>query len=129
MDRIDMQIGMTRLTKEELLGVPDGECSHSIRRRVQAARSIQAERYGSERATNASAPHSMLKVACRLSTAAEDMLGNAVDVLSLTGRGMDRILRVARTVADLGGAESVEEDDVAEALSFRMYATREEVAA
>lgn len=129
LDRFDMQVLMDRLTREQLLGAPEGECSEVIRARVEAARAVQHERYGSPLLTNATAPSRVLERSVRLSPAARTMLGNAIDNLSLSGRGLVRVMRVARTVADLGRQAEVEDEHVQEALGLRLNDSKSEVAA
>lgn len=119
LDRFDIQISMARPSKGELLGPPRGESSEAVRRRVETARALQVERYGSTRTTNASASKRALEKACRLSAPARALVGLAVDSLALSGRGIDRVLRVARTLADLGGRDDVGEEQVGEAISYR----------
>jgi magnesium chelatase family protein len=120
LDRFDMQVVMTRLTKKELLGPPEGESSATVRERVERARAMQAERYGSPIVTNASAPRGQFDSKLRLDQHARADLGAAIDALSLSGRGVDRLLRVARTVADLRCNEEVSRTDLLNALSFRL---------
>ncbi|CAN5333528.1 YifB family Mg chelatase-like AAA ATPase [soil metagenome] len=119
LDRFDIQIAMARPSKADLLGPPQGESSEAVRRRVRAARALQVDRYGSARTTNASASKRQLEDACRLSSAARAMVGLAVDSLTLSGRGIDRVLRVARSLADLAGADDIGEEQVGEAISYR----------
>jgi magnesium chelatase family protein len=119
LDRFDLRIAMTRLTRRELLGQPEGEDSDTVRARVRAARELQEERYGAG-VTNATAPRSMLDESVQLSATARESLGEAIDRLSLTGRGMVRVLRVARTVADLAADAAVNDTHLAHALLFRM---------
>jgi magnesium chelatase family protein len=99
--------------------MPQGEGSATVRARVVAARAVQAERYGSESTTNASARASAVQAAAVLSEAARAELGQAIDLLALSGRGADRVVRVARTLADLEGAAAVSRDHVAEAVAYR----------
>ena len=120
LDRIDLRLRVPRLTKQELLGSEGGEPSALVRDRVQAARERQRHRYASMGALcNAHLPGRPSAVEARLDTAAEDLLARAVDTLALTGRGFDRALKVARTVADLGGSPTVAAEHLAEALSYR----------
>jgi magnesium chelatase family protein len=119
LDRFDLRIAMARLSRRELLGEGEGEDSATIRERVRAARQLQEERYGPG-VTNATAPRSMLDDALHLSSSARESLGDAIDRLSLTGRGMVRVLRVARTVADLADDHAVGDEHLAQALLFRM---------
>jgi magnesium chelatase family protein len=129
LDRFDMQVVMTRLTKKELLGPPEGESSATVRGRVESARLMQADRYQSPILTNASAPRCQLDPKLHLEDQAKSDLSAAIDTLSLSGRGVDRLLRVARTVADLEGNETITRNDLLNALSFRLLPTDQEVAA
>ncbi|MDQ3751543.1 MAG: YifB family Mg chelatase-like AAA ATPase [Actinomycetota bacterium] len=119
LDRFDIQLAMARPSKGDLLGPPQGESSEVVRRRVEAARVLQADRYDSPRTTNASASKRQLEQACSLAGPARAMIGLAVDSLALSGRGIDRVLRVARTLADLAGSEEVGEEQIGEAISYR----------
>ena len=119
LDRFDMQVTMARLGRKELLGEPDGESSYEIRKRVESARALQAERYSSTTVTNASATKAQLESAIELSASARHTLGSAIDSLALSGRGLDRVLRVGRTLADLEQRGGVIDDDIAEALAHR----------
>jgi magnesium chelatase family protein len=119
LDRFDIQVKMLRTRSTDLLGEPTGEHSASIRRRVTAARLRQSERYGDARVTNSTAPKSVIETTVRLSSEARAMLTGAIDTLELSGRGLDRVRRIARTIADLRDDEEVREDDFAEALLLR----------
>lgn len=120
LDRIDLRLRVPRLTKQELMGSDQGESSIVIRARVQRARDRQRARWADlSVACNAHIPGPIARRLVRLTSAAEGLLGGAVDQLGLTGRGFDRAIKVARTVADLDGADIVEVDHVSEALSYR----------
>jgi magnesium chelatase family protein len=121
LDRIDIQLVVPRLSKQELLDEAPGEPSAPIRRRVEAARELQRRRYaGSGHPCNAQLPGPLARRVALVSPPARDLLANAVDGMALTGRGFDRALKVARTIADLDGAPEVERDHVSEALMYRM---------
>jgi magnesium chelatase family protein len=120
LDRIDIRLRIPRLTKEELLGSSAGEASSLARARVVEARDRQRRRWEALGVTcNAHLPGPVARRACAMSTPAESLLTSAVETMALTGRGFDRAVKVARTVADLGGADRIETDHLAEALSYR----------
>jgi magnesium chelatase family protein len=118
-DRFDVHVSIERLGKAELLGRPRGDSSETIRSRVAHAREMQAQRYLAATTTNASACKSELDNVVRLASAARETLGQAIDSLTLSGRGVDRVLRTARTIADLQQEEEVSDAHVAEALQLR----------
>ncbi len=120
LDRIDLRLRVPRLTKQELMGSGQGEPSIVIRARVQRARDRQRARWAELGvACNAHLPGPIARRLVRLTRSAEGLLGGAVDQLGLTGRGFDRAIKVARTVADLDGADVVDSVHVSEALSYR----------
>jgi magnesium chelatase family protein len=120
LDRIDIRLVVPRLSKRELLGEAAGEPSSAIRVRVEAARARQRRRFvGLGIPSNAQLPGPMARRFAGMSRGAHDVLASAVDSLGLTGRGFDRAIKVARTIADLDGSERVEERHVSEALSYR----------
>ena len=126
LDRFDIQTRMPRPSREELMSAADGERSIDVRARVEAARKIQAARYGSD-LTNASCPHALLNQKLDLTPDARSLLNDVIDGRSLTGRGLVRVMRVSRTLADLEERTQVEESDVAEALLLRFLGMRDEV--
>lgn len=120
LDRIDLRLAVPRLTKDELLGAADGEPSAVVRARVLAARERQRARTGGIGfACNAFLPGPVARRVVQLSDDADGVLARAVETMALTGRGFDRVLKVARTIADLGGDGHVRAAHVVEALSFR----------
>lgn len=120
LDRMDLQAPMARLTSAELLGAPEGETSAEVRARVVDARKMQTRRYASSTVTNASASRSVLAEHVELDAGARRLLGHAIERDSLSGRGLDRVLRVARTVADLSGEVDVGDGHIAQALGLRL---------
>lgn len=120
LDRIDIRLSVPRLSRQELLGGEPGESSAAIRSRVEEARDRQRRRYrGLPFTSNGQLPGPRARREARLTPEAEALLARAVDALHLTGRGFDRALKVARTVADLAGSERVGAGHLAEALSYR----------
>ena len=120
LDRIDLRLRVPRLTRSELMGSDPGEPSAAVRARVQAARDRQRSRWADlGMACNAHLPGPIARRLIRRSSEADHTLGAAVDQLGLTGRGFDRAIKVARTIADLAGADEVGSEHVAEALSYR----------
>jgi magnesium chelatase family protein len=129
MDRFDLQLSMTRLRAGDLIRGAEGESSASVRARVQIARTLQQARFDSWTATNAAVSKKALLASGQFRDEAYEYLRSVLDKHRLTGRGMDRVLRVARTIADLRQSEDVTRDDVANALGFRCTTERREVAA
>jgi magnesium chelatase family protein len=123
LDRIDIHIEVPALKHEELLKQHGGaESSTDIRARVLAARKIQQARFEKSKrkiSCNAQMGPAELKKFCVLDEASREFLKMALDDLKLSARAYDRILKVARTIADLGGEEHVGEAAIAEAVQFR----------
>jgi magnesium chelatase family protein len=120
LDRIDIRLRIPRLTKQELLGSSAGEASEIARARVEEARDRQRRRWEPLGvACNAHLPGPVARRTCVLGSDAEALLTKAVETMALTGRGFDRAIKVARTVADLAGSPRVETEHLAEALSYR----------
>lgn len=121
LDRFDMQIGVERVRRDELMGPPKGPVSASVRERVCAAREMQAARFGTRLVTNASAPRRLLEGSLKMSRAARQELSLAFDEGGMSGRGLDRSLKLARTIADLEGSERIELPHMSLALSLRVH--------
>jgi magnesium chelatase family protein len=120
LDRIDLRLRVPRLTKTELMGEQTGEPSDVVRDRVQRARDVQRARWSALGvACNGHLPGPVARRQVHMEPAAEEFLGGAVESMGLTGRGFDRALKVARTVADLEDAQRVTAGHMAEALSYR----------
>jgi magnesium chelatase family protein len=126
-DRFDIQIRLERQRKEDLMAAPAGDSSDEIRERVDRARRIQEERYLAIGMTNASAGIDLDML--RVTREARLWLGEAIDRLQLSGRGLMRVLRVARTIADLYGNAEVDDEVVGKAVQYRLQSTEPEVAA
>lgn len=122
LDRIDLQLPVPRLNYQEMVGPKDGEASASIRQRVEAARWRQLQRFKGSRITNNAMMNTrLLRQTVKLVSAAEQLVQSAFSRLHLSARAYERILKVARTIADLAESEQVTEQHVAEALSYRAY--------
>ena len=121
MDRIDMHIEVTPVEPSELQSAAEGERSAVVRERVMQARAIQRKRFeGIEGVhTNARMNAAMVRTYCVLDEASDKLLKRAMERLSLSARAYDRILKVARTIADLAGREQIAQSDVAEAIGYR----------
>jgi magnesium chelatase family protein len=122
MDRIDLFVDVPRVPFEKLAGLSSGEKSSAVRGRVAAARAVQAARFdGTAGHTNAEmTPPQVRDFAQRqLADGAADVLKMAVERLNLSARAFHRLLKVARTVADLAESESIETPHMAEAIQYR----------
>ena len=126
LDRIDLHIEVPAVTAADLILPPPAEGSREVATRVARARDIQAERYAAlglpDVRTNADAQGSVLDEVAKLDTASLALIHDAADAMRLTARGYHRVLRVARTLADLDGTAAVGRVHLAEALSYRALA-------
>ena len=116
LDRLDLRLAVPRLSPEELLHMPVGEGSVAVRARVAAARSAAIARQG---VVNGKLAGRELRLHAALAGDAEAFAREAVRRLALSGRGFDRLLRVARTIADLGGDGAIAAGHLAEAVGYR----------
>lgn len=122
LDRIDIFVEVPRLTKEELMGKPTGESSLSVRARVERARQIQRERFqGHTVFANAQMGIREVRQHCTLEQGAQSLLERAIEHLNLSARAYHRILKVARTIADLDQSEIIQAAHVAEAIQYRSF--------
>jgi magnesium chelatase family protein len=121
LDRIDLHIEVPAVKFREIAEAAPGETSAQIRERVVAARKRQEKRFAARPKTtcNARMGARELKEFCALDEATKDLLKMAMTELNLSARAYDRILKVARTIADLAGAEPISSDHISEAIQFR----------
>src|SRR5256885_125567 len=125
LDRIDLHVEVARVSAADLTLPPPAEGSADVARRVAAARQVQADRYnGHAPRTNAEADGELLDTVATPDEPGRKLLADAAAAMRLSARGFHRVLRVARTIADLAGAEQVGRIHVAEALSYRRQAPR-----
>ena len=125
LDRIDLQIEVPRLTSDELLNTkPSTETSKDIKARVIKARKIQKERYKNDGIlTNSQLTPKLVKKYCTLDEKSQEILKMAVAKFDLSGRSYDRVLKLARTIADLDEKENIEAKHIAQALQYRVSNT------
>ena len=121
LDRIDIQIEVPAVEVKDLPRLEPGEPSAAIRARVVKARALQAERYRAMPGvyTNADVKSRDLMKVCLFTEKDRENLINLIEKLNLSARAYDKVLRVARTLADLKGSEAVGDDEIFEALTFR----------
>lgn len=121
LDRIDLHIEVVPVSYDELSSKKNGETSKEIRQRVIKAREIQNKRFFHQNGiyANAQMPSKVLRDYCAIDTTGETLLKNAMQKLGLSARAYDRILKVARTIADLEASEKIETNHLAEAIQYR----------
>ena len=126
LDRIDLIVEVPALDYEELSRRSSAERSADIKKRVNAAREIQRRRFGGDGTMcNAHIGSREMSEICALDAEGEALMHAAIDSMGLSARSYDRILRVARTIADLDGQETISPEHVAEAIQYRTYDFRE----
>lgn len=121
LDRIDLHIEVTPVHFNELSSSQKAESSATIRERVINARQIQQERFGSYKNihNNAQMPPKTVREICQLTDAGQSLLKTAMERLGLSARAYDRILKVARTIADLDSQQTIHTEHLAEAIHYR----------
>lgn len=120
MDRIDLQVEVDSISYDEIKSKQEEESSENIRARVNKARKIQLERFAGQKIyCNSKMNTSLTKKFCNLDETSEQMLKQAFDNLSLSARAYDKILKVARTIADLEGKKEIGIEHLAEAIQYR----------
>ena len=123
LDRIDIQIEVPRLKADELIGGKfESESSAEIRKRVVKAREIQLKRYaGLGIYTNSELTPKLIKQFCKLDEQSENIIKMAGRKFNISGRGYDRLLKLARTIADLAGVENISAAHISQALQYRNF--------
>ncbi len=127
-DRVDMHVEVPRLSSEELIAISSrdcGETSADVRERVRKVWEIQRERFSGSLKFNSLMSPDDLKKFCFLNSDAKSFLRSALRDLGLTARAYGKVLKVARTIADLSGSEKIGMEHLAQALSFRLLDRRE----
>lgn len=120
LDRIDIHVQVPRMDYEKLSSDRLGELSRVLRDRIEAARKFQYERFsGTRLACNAEMHTAEVRKFCALDDAGRSLMKSAVNQMKLSARAYHRILKLARTIADLAGAESITPSHLAEALQYR----------
>ena len=123
LDRIDLHVEVAAVTAADLVLAPPAEGSAEIAARVAAVRQVQADRYRDQPVrSNAEADGALLDAVATPDEPGRRLLAQAAEAMRMSARGYSRVLRVARTIADMGGAETVGRVHVAEALSYRRRA-------
>ena len=123
LDRIDLQVEVDSVRYEDLASDSEEECSATVKARVERARAVQRERFREECGVtvNADMGERQIKAFCRLSPECESILKNAFERLNLSARARSRIIKVARTIADLDLSEDIKPKHVLEATSYRNF--------
>lgn len=120
LDRIDIQVEVSAVKYNKLESNIESESSSKIRERVNKARKIQLERYKKHKIfSNSELTPKLMQKYCKLDAEGKKILKNAFEKLNLSARAHDRILKVARTIADLDEKENIEAKHIAEAIQYR----------
>ena len=120
LDRLDIQVEVPPVEYDQLADAAPAESSYAVRQRVQAARAVQTKRFeGLGIACNAQLTPALLRQVCIMTAEAESLLRKAFERLGFSGRSYDRVLKIARTIADLNGSETIAAHHIAEAIQYR----------
>lgn len=121
LDRLDIFVDVPAVKTKDLVNLPFGESSSSIRKRVQKARNRQQSRYKNKAIVSNSEMNSRLvKEICVLDEDCQKLISAAINRFQISARGYVRILKVARTIADLEGSEKIKTNHTAEAIQYRV---------
>ncbi len=119
-DRIDIHVEVPAVPHKDLLGGTATEPSEEIRKRVAAARSLQSKRLKRTKIyCNSQMVNRQIKKYCQIDEASGNLLENAIDKFGLSARAYNRILKIARTIADLEGVSNIQVDHISEAIQYR----------
>ena len=120
MDRIDLHVPVEDVSWDQLTTLESGETSAEILKRVVAARKMQAERYaGMGFSTNSNIPSKYMGQFCKVTPKGTQILKKVFDTMNLSARSYDKVLKVARTIADLDGEEVINDMHILEAVQYR----------
>jgi magnesium chelatase family protein len=123
LDRIDIHVEVPRVDYQKLSSAHLGESSECIRTRVEAARLRQCERFSNMKSntviSNADMRVGEVRLFCKLDESGESLIRAAMGQMNLSARGYHRVLKLARTIADLAGCENIQAAHLAEALQYR----------
>ena len=121
LDRIDIHIEVPAVKYQDISSTVMGESSEQVRERVLKARSVQTERFAESKNVykNADMASKDIRKYCKLDTSSQDLLKMAMNKLGFSARAHDRILKVARTIADLSGSENIKVEHISEAIQYR----------
>lgn len=120
LDRIDLQVEVKPVNYDDMKTMEKGETSEVVRERVEKARALQRERFnGTSIRTNADIPENLIEQYCKLKESSQKLLDMAYKKYKFSGRSIHKILKVARTVADLRGGEDISDEDVLEAIRYK----------
>ena len=121
LDRIDLHIEVSPLSFSELSNKTDQECSRTIRERVNVTRELQNNRFKNKKnkRSNSNMTKSELNIHCSLTKDSSELVELAINKLNLSARAYNRILKVARTIADMDFKNNIEQQHIAEAIQYR----------